>query len=289
MKKLRKLAKQYEDLRALIERPDDTPETHTLLLEYLGDGKEEAVRMMACRAARAYPGNEALNLKLIELADHDPENEVRYEALRALGGIIREGDFWSVSDEEFQAEKRTKILALFEKTKDYLRHLLLEAVRSPFERYGAVEALGPLGGEDWVAPLIGGLWYSDEDKARHSALIAVAASCDKRWRGLVRDALKVKSEVLFSKALIAAGALRLLEHEEMLCRVASRQKSSRLLRASAIKGLASLNSKRSRSILTKIMKNPKDRLSLEARGRIDELVFSKKLLGSKNLSVSHKS
>lgn len=289
MKKLRKLAKQYEELRALIERSDDTPKTHALLLEYLSDGKEEAVRMMACRASRAYPDNEALNIKLIELADHDPENEVRYEALRALGGVIREGDFWSVSDEDYLSEKRSTILALFEKTKEYLRHLLMEGGRSPFERYGAVEALGPLGGEDWVAPLIGGLWYSDEDKARHSALIAVAASCHKRWQGLVRDALKVKNEVLFAKALIAAGALGLLEHEDLLCRVATRRKSSRFLRASAIKALASLDSKRSRSILTKIMKNPKDRLSLEARGRIDELVFSKKLLAAKNLSVGHKS
>lgn len=289
MKKLRKLAKQYDDLRTLIECPDDTPQTHALLLEYLNDGREEAVRMMACRAARSYPDNEDLNGKLIDLADHDSENEVRYEALRALGGIIREGDFWSVSDEDFEPEKRAPILALFEKTKDYLRLLLLEATRSPFERYGAVEALGPLGGEDWVAPLIGGLWYSDEDKARHSALIAVAASCHKRWRGLVRDALNVKNEALFGKALIAAGAVGLREAEDLLCRVAARQKNSRILRTSAMKALASLDSKRSRKTLTKIMKNPRDKLALEARGRIDELAFSKKLLAGKNLSLGHKS
>jgi hypothetical protein len=275
--KLRKLAEKYADLEALIDGAEDSEETVQRLLGYLAD-PSEAVRMMACRACRRFCKSERLLDKLLTLADEDTENEVRYEALRALGGIIFEGDLWAAAEADYERETKSRIEALFRKTRSYLEELLQDPGRSAYERYGAVEALGALGGEDWVAPLIGALWYSGEDKAKLSALMAITASCDKRWTRLVLDALGEKKEVLLRKALMAAGALRLVKAEDLICRVALARKKSKALRRAAFQALAGLDTKRSRRVLTKIARNGKDRLCDEARGRVDELAFSHKLL-----------
>jgi HEAT repeat protein len=285
---LRELAEKYADLEQLIEQADDRPETAARLLNHLDDSSE-TVRMMACRACRAFPIDEDLNIKLLSLVDNDPDNEVRYEALRALGAIVSEGDLWSVADENFDVEQSKKIRRLFNRTRAVLSGLLQDPGRCLFERYGAVEALGSLGGEDWVAPLIGELWYSNHDKAKLSALIAVTASCHKRWTSLVKDALNEQNEVLFQWAMLAAGALRLRDAEDLICRVAADKKKAEELRLAALEALAALNTKRSRETLTKVAQNTKDKLCLEARGRIDEMAFCHKLLSTKKLAPGYKS
>lgn len=260
------------ELEGMLTRIVD-PKEARVRVEALLEDQHEAVRILACRAVSLFPEDAELVQRLKTRIAEDESEHVRYEALRSFGPVVREGDFERALPE---AEQRPELLALYDDVVAYLKDTLRDPKCCPPEKYGAVEALGALSAEDWVAPFIGSLWYAAEEKSKLAALMAITASADLRWQGIVKEALTEDSEVLQRHALQAAGAMGLTAVEDWVCRRA--QRGGKRMRKAALKALSGLDTKRARRVLKRVAQNEKDKLCFEARSRIDEAAFVQQML-----------
>ncbi|MGA9532528.1 MAG: HEAT repeat domain-containing protein [Anaerolineales bacterium] len=135
----------------------------------------------------------SLGRRLVELADLDPSETVRLEAVRALGRFVYLGEF----------DKLTR------DTKTAIEEVLLNIMRdppSPTMQRLALESLGYSTREE-LPELIRRSYDSADEELMRSALVAMGRSANSRWLDQVVDHLNDRSPRLRAAAARAVGEL----------------------------------------------------------------------------------
>lgn len=133
---------------------------------------------------------------LSDMAQHDPAEAVRAEAISALGRFILLGELGKL---DAATTRRTQDLAINIYNDD----------DQPIEvRRRAVEAIGNCTREE-VPELIQEAYESDEPHLRVSAVFAMGRSCDEDWSSVVLNELQSEDPEMRYEAARAAGELGL--------------------------------------------------------------------------------
>lgn len=136
--------------------------------------------------------------KLIDLAEHDPVDQVRAQAFSALGSFILLGEVQNVYERDVRRAQDVAIAA-FRETDNALE-----------VRRRAIEALGNCSRPE-LAELIQEAYDSDDSRMRGSALFAMGRSCDSNWAEIILDELHNTDAHLRYEAAQAAGEIELSE------------------------------------------------------------------------------
>jgi HEAT repeat protein len=181
----------------------------SLLLENLQDPSPRA-RALAAREVADYTLTVAVD-RLLEIAEKDPEGQVRCAAIHGLGNYMYLG---SISDYDLQTDKKLGCLEDCLTDTDFQRvYALLVGIasdeqRSLDERRFAVESLS-FAGDETAEKLIAELYARPEKEAKISAFVAMGASGAERWIEILRQELSNPDPDLQVEAIHAAGDLGL--------------------------------------------------------------------------------
>lgn len=136
--------------------------------------------------------------KLIDLAQNDPVDAVRAQALSALGAFILLGEVRNVFERDI---RRAQDLAI----------ALYRDIDNPLDvRRRAIEAIGNCSRPE-VPELIQDAYDSDDSRMRASAVFAMGRTCDSSWAGIVLDELYNLDAPMRYEATQAAGEIELSE------------------------------------------------------------------------------
>lgn len=136
--------------------------------------------------------------QLIEMSQHDPAEDVRAEATKALGRFIWWGEVGDLPDDStVQAENR-------------VLEILQNQSESPLVRRRALESIAHCSRKG-VRDAIQIAYASDDLDDRISAVIAMGRSCDNRWTEIVLHELNNRDARMRVEAARASGELRLDE------------------------------------------------------------------------------
>jgi HEAT repeat protein len=191
-------------LDAYRDRPRQKGSILSLLLENLRDPNPR-VRILAIREIADYADGDALS-PLIELAEHDPQLQVRCAAILALGNYVYIGGVASLEEGELDAWCQEDILdpADLERTRDFLLSVYRDPARTLDERRRAVESLSHIPNKE-VEEAIAELYARPEKEAKTSALLAMGRNGARRWERTLQRALTHPDRELEIEAIHAAG------------------------------------------------------------------------------------
>lgn len=139
-------------------------------------------------------GGEDLLRYLVEEALHDPDDEVRIAAVRALARFSTLAVEGQLSD-SWSNRLRTCLLDI------------LQTAESDEMRRRALEAAAAFPDDAAVHDAIAGAYESEDPAFRMSALYGMSQNLDPRWLPMVRDALDSPDDGIRYEATRAAGAL----------------------------------------------------------------------------------
>jgi HEAT repeat protein len=180
-----------------------------LLLEDLQDSNAR-VRVLAIKQMSDYTDKIVIE-RLIDLAQHDPDLDVRCTALSGLGNFIYIGGISA-----YDPEKDCEIICLdesisredFERVYDFLLSVWQDVHLSLDEKECAIESLSFFSNHT-VETLIAELYARPEKSARCSALTAMGRNGATRWVGTLRSELYSSDPDIQLEAIYAAGEMGL--------------------------------------------------------------------------------
>ncbi len=184
----------------LVQRLSEASETNfdmnfTTVARYaLNDGDDEVRR--AAIEALWYDESPLLLRVLSDMAKSDPADEVRAEALSAIGRFLLLGELGKLD------------ATLARKTQDIAMAIYNDDDQPIEVRRRAVEALGNCTREG-VSELIQESYESDEPHLRVSAVFAMGRTCDEDWSPIVLNELLSDDPEMRYEAARAAGELTL--------------------------------------------------------------------------------
>jgi HEAT repeat protein len=193
-----------EALDAYRDPPRQKGSILPLLLANLRDPNPR-VRILAIREIADYADSRALS-PLIELAECDPQLQVRCAAILALGDYVYIGGIASSEEDESDAWYQEDSLDLvdLERTRDFLLSLYHDRARTLEEQRRAVESLSHMPNRE-VEEAIAELYARPEKEAKISALRAMGWNGAHRWEKTLQRALAHPDRELKIEAIHAAG------------------------------------------------------------------------------------
>ncbi len=241
-------AEKMAELESIRERGVARATALARLAELLAD-EDEDVRAQAAEAGGAYPAEDAVTARLLELATDDGSTRVRSAALTSLGRVVREGDLAGAAapgyapDPELEEPSAERFAAA--------RDLLLAALEREegAVRLGALEALAYLSHEPRVVSAIEALAEGSEAEGRAVALRCMGLSGDPRWAERIEQALEDGEGPIAQAAAWAAGASEVTAAAPFLGRLAAGRRQPPALRLAAIEALGSLGKEATSTLL----------------------------------------
>ncbi|MFQ6057463.1 MAG: HEAT repeat domain-containing protein [Anaerolineae bacterium] len=208
-------------LRGIDEGEDYFTNYLPIIKEYLNDEDAE-VRALAVECLWDYPEPEMIDT-LIEMAQHDPSQEVRSKALVVMGRYIYEGemaayDFDWGEMEEFMREGELP-REDFLRVKEFLLGVIRDEGQSLDSRRFAIEALGYLN-EPEVWDIIEDAYQHPDVKMKMSAIFAMGRQANVRWKDIILEELDSPVPELQYEAVRAAGESYLEEATPRLMELA---------------------------------------------------------------------
>jgi HEAT repeat protein len=179
----------------------------SLLLESLQDPNPR-VRILALGGVSGYEDEVAVT-RVLEMADRDPDLEVRLAALSVLGDYVYDGDtndYGGMPDEPLFAAGDLLAEADFERVCALLFAVYRDAARTLDEQRIAVESLSHLTSAA-VEEMIAELYARPEKAAKISALASMGWNGNPRWERIVRHELSNPDLDIQVEAIHAAGEL----------------------------------------------------------------------------------
>lgn len=196
-------------LESLVEATEPFIDHTPIFLQYLDD-EDPQVRATAIRGLWYYPDPNLID-RLIAIADNDPSEHVRAQAISALGMYIHEGvmaDYeLGMIPEVYRVDELPE--ADFVRVREYLIGVYAEERRSLDERRFALESLSFLGRE--VADLIAEAYNRPEQEMKMSALFAMGRSGLARWVEILERELASDEPAIQFEAVRAVGAIGMEE------------------------------------------------------------------------------
>jgi len=265
-------AQRLAYIQGLIDSEDYTTDYGPELSAYLGDPEPE-VRALALRGLWDHPDPQYLD-RICNLAAHDPEEEVRVQAVATLGRYIFEGNIADYEMEsEFARALQDELLPEegFRRVRELLLSLARDDALSVEVRRHAIEALGFLI-EPEVEALLADAYESADPHLRLSALFAMGRSGSLRWSDAIQEELRNSDPAIRLEAVRAAGEAYILEALPELMRVA-RADESRDVRMEALWALGRLGGGDAADLLEDATSDPDPEVREVAFAALDELFF----------------
>jgi len=193
-----------EALDVYRDRPRQKGSILPLLLDNLRDPNPR-VRILAIREIADYADDRALS-PLIELAEHDPQLQVRCAAILALGDYVYIRGVASSEEDELDGWRQGDTLdpADLERTRSFLLSVYRDPARTLEEQRRAVESLSHMPNRE-VEEAIAELYARSEKEAKISALLAMGWNGARRWEKTLQRALAHPDRDLRIEAIHAVG------------------------------------------------------------------------------------
>jgi HEAT repeat protein len=172
---------------------EDTRVSFDTLAAALLSDPDEQIRVNALRLLAESEDTHLLPA-LANLAENDPETEVRIRAVGLLGHFIELGELEEITEE----------------TQDFVEECLLRVARSenPETQRAAIEAISFASHPD-IEALIQSAYTRREPRWVATALLAMGRSADPHWEELVLSKLSDANTDIRRNAVQAAGELRI--------------------------------------------------------------------------------
>lgn len=218
-------------LESLFETAEPWVDHTPIFVEYLDD-EDPQVRVIAIQGLWYNPDPNLID-RLLKVANQDPSEMVRAQAISALGMYVHEG---VVADYEFDYGPMADLLeeaelpeADFKRVKAFLLSVCADEKRSLDERRYAIESLGFLGKE--VAHLIEEAYHRPEKDMKVSAIFAMGRSGMVRWADILARELNSPEPDIQLEAVRAVGAIGLTELGEDVYRLTYSEDKDLMLEA----------------------------------------------------------
>jgi HEAT repeat protein len=243
-------------LKRLVENEDAFSDNQLAYQTYLSDPEPE-VRTLAIKGLWDYP-DPALIDPLIDIAEHDPDQEVRNQATSGLGRYVYEGE---MADYDFDWGSLEDIMREDELPEASYRRVvafLLDIARNPSApldaRRFSIEALG-FSSEPVAVEQVEQAYRDPHVVIKASALFAMGRSGLTRWEPYILAELDSLDPRLQFEAVRAAGELFLDEAAPTLLRLAH-SATDQDLRREAIWALGHTTSLEAQQLLDDIALDP---------------------------------
>ena len=181
--------------------------------------------------------------RLIELAERDPDNAVRADAVASLGRFILLGEYEDVpADLAARAQELT--------------YRLHTDASQPVEiRRRALEALANSSHSE-VKPLIHAAYSDGNHELKLGAIFAMGRSCSKVWQDLLMEELDSADSEIVYEAIRASGQIQLSEAVQRIgeCTISD----DREIQLMAIWSLGEIGGKRAFEVLSSLEENADD-------------------------------
>ena len=193
-------------LKRLIENEDAFSHNQSTYQAYLPDPDPE-VRVLAIQGLWDYP-DPTLIESLIEIAERDPEQQVRNRAITALGRYVHEGEMadydfdWGAIEDAMREDELPE--ESFRRVMAFLLGIAQDPSASPDARRFSIEALG-FSSEPEVVDLVMQAYHDPLVDMKVSALFAMGRSGLAQWIPYVLDELDSPEPRLQFEAVRAAA------------------------------------------------------------------------------------
>ena len=229
-------------LNRLIESEDVFYDNRSTFQEFLPDPDPE-VRILAIQGLWDYPAPDLID-PLIDIAQRDPDQQVRNRAITALGRYVYEGE---MADYDFDWGEMEAIVREDELPEESYRRVvafLVDIARDPSApldaRRFSIEALG-FSSEPEIVDLVEKAYHEPRVEMKTSALFAMGRSGLARWDHYILAELDSPTPKVQLEAVRAAGELFLEEAAPALLTLAQ-SATDRSLRHEAIWALGHMTS-----------------------------------------------
>lgn len=201
-----------------------------LLLENTHD-PHPRMRALTVRQLSGY-ANATVVKRIVELADHDPDLQVRCAAISALGSILADAAITDVelAVDEACADTPAQAQLDWRHVRDFLLDVVEDPARTLDERRYAIESLSHLN-NDTVERLIAELYARPEKTSKMSALLAMGYNGAARWEQTLRREFANPDPELRVEAVLAAGELGLTSMGKDLWRLTYSENKETMLAA----------------------------------------------------------
>jgi hypothetical protein len=229
-------------LKRLIESEDVFYDNRSTFQDFLSD-PDPQVRILAIQGLWDYPAPDLID-PLIDLAQHDPDQQVRNRAITALGRYVYEGEMadygfdWGemeaiIREDELPEESYRRVVA-------FLVALARDSSAPLDERRFSIEALG-FSSEPDIIDLVDKAYHEPQVKMKISALFAMGRSGLARWDRYILAELDSSTPQIQLEAVRAAGEMFLEEATPTLLTLAE-SATDQSLRHEAIWALGHMTS-----------------------------------------------
>jgi HEAT repeat protein len=208
-------------LNKLIEGEDVFYDNRSTFQEYLTDPDPE-VRILAIRGLWDYPEPDLID-PLIDLAQRDPDQQVRNRAITALGRYVYEGE---MADYDFDWGEMEAVMREDDLPEESYRRVvafLVDNARdssAPLDaRRFSIESLG-FSSEPEIVDLVDEAYHEPQIEMKVSALFAMGRSGLARWDQYILAELSSSTPQVQLEAVRAAGELFLEEAAPLLLTLA---------------------------------------------------------------------
>lgn len=199
-------------LNRLLESGEAFYDDQPTFMAYLSDPDPD-VRILAIQGLWDYPDPDVID-PLIDMADHDPDQQVRNRAVVALGRYVYEGEMADYDYDLGPLEDTIREAELPQASYQRVVAFLLDIARNPSspldaQRY-SIEALG-FSSDPEIADLVEQAYHNPNLDMKASALFAMGRSGLARWEPYVMAELDSPHPQVQLEAVRAAGELFLDE------------------------------------------------------------------------------
>jgi HEAT repeat protein len=209
-------------LKRLIESEDVFYDNQPTFQAHLSDPDPE-VRTLAIQGLWDYPDPDLID-PLIDIAQRDPDQQVRNRAITALGRYVYEGEMADYDYDWGELETIIREDELPEESYQRAVAFLLDIARDPSESLDArrfsIEALG-FSSEPEIVDLVEQAYHAPDVEMKASALFAMGRSGLVRWDRYVLAELDSPVLQIQLEAVRTAGELFLEEAAPVLVTLAS--------------------------------------------------------------------
>lgn len=182
------------------------------ILQLLLDSIQDSNPRMRALTVRQLTGYASLAVveRIMELADHDPDFQVRCAAISAIGSILDDSTITDVDliVDEAKTAAPNQAQVNWRRVRDFLLDVIADPGRTLDERRYAIESLSHLNNEQ-VERLIAELYARPEKTSKMSALLAMGYNGAARWEETLRHEFSNPDPDLCVEAVLAAGELGL--------------------------------------------------------------------------------
>jgi HEAT repeat protein len=209
-------------LKKLVESEDVFYDNQSTFQAYLSDHDPE-VRILAIQGLWDYPDPDLID-PLVDIAQRDPDQQVRNRAITALGRYVYEGE---MADYDYDWGELETVIREDELPEESYRRVvafLLEMARDPSvsldERRFSIEALG-FSSDPEIIDLLEQAYHAPDVEMKVSALFAMGRSGLVQWDDYILAELDSPISQIQLEAVRAAGELFLDEATPALLALAS--------------------------------------------------------------------